>query len=310
MEMGNTDPSLDNPHCFFPSSLSIDSAKTMNIHSVHRLRGIPLESVLRLCQAQPDRYDKHKWHAPDGVLSIQGTRFIDWHWGVGGGGAIDLVMHLRDCRFTEAVQWLEQHFPLSAPVPSLPSASGSEPCTRPLRLPTPVPSHLGRVQRYLTDRRHIPPALIQSLLASSGLYADRRANAVFLLRDQQNHPVGAELRGTTQRPWRGLAPGSRKNRGYFWIGPSGADATILCESAIDAISCFALYSDCRCISTSGARPNPAWLPGLIEQGQPIFCGFDADPTGDHMARAMIDLYPSLKRLRPPCHDWNDALCSS
>jgi hypothetical protein len=276
-----------------------------NPQAIHRLRSIPLESVLRLCQVQPDRYDKHKWHASDGVLSVQGTQFIDWKHGVGGGGASDLVIHLRDCSFAEALQWLEQHFPSA--VGSVLTAPQSQPPRRSLSLPPPVPSHLGRVQRYLSDRRHIPPALLEPLVASGGLYADRRANAVFLLRDQRNNPVGAELRGTTQRPWRGLAPGSRKDRGYFAVGPRAVTATILCESAIDAISCFAFYSHCRCISTSGARPDPGWLPALIEQGQPILCGFDADPTGDAMAQAMMDLYPCVQRLRPPFHDWNDAL---
>lgn len=276
--------------------------------AIHRLRSIPLPSILRLCQAQPDRHDPCKWHASDGVLSVQGTQFIDWKHGVGGGGAIDLVIHLRDCSFTEAVQWLERHFP--RPASSEPSlAPASRPRRRSLCLPAPVPSHLWRVQRYLKCHRRIPPALVDSLIASDWLYADGKANAVFLLRDQHHQPVGAELRGTTQRPWRGLAAGSRKDQGYFRVGPSRADATVLCESAIDAISCFALYSDCQCLSTSGARPNPHWLPALIQQGQPIFCGFDADPTGERMAQAMMAHYPSVQRLRPPLNDWNDALCS-
>jgi hypothetical protein len=280
-------------------------APMSNPQTLHRLRSIPLPAILRLCQAQPDRHDPDKWHTPDGVLSVQGSRFIDWKHGVGGGGAIDLVIHLRDCSFTEAVQWLGRHFPSAGG--SVPAAPPAEPAGGPLRLPPPAPGQLWRVHRYLSLQRHIPPALIDSLVVSGRLYADRRANAVFLLRDHQDNPVGAELRGATPRPWRGLAPGSRKDRGYFWIGPARPHATILCESAIDAISCFTLYSNSQCISTSGARPNPAWLPRLLDQGQPIFCGFDADAIGDRMARAMMDRYPSVRRLRPPLHDWNDAL---
>jgi hypothetical protein len=163
------------------------------------------------------------------------------------------------------------------------------------------------VQRYLNCHRRIPAALIDGLIASGQLYADHRANAVFVLRDQQSNPVGAELRGTTPRCWRGLAPGSQKDRGYFAIGKDSFTTIILCESAIDAISCFAIYSESQCISTSGARSNPRWLAALIEQGQSVLCGFDADPTGDQMAQALIERYPSVRRLRPPLHDWNDAL---
>jgi len=62
-----------------------------------------------------------------------------------------------------------------------------------------------------------------------------------------------------------------------------------------------------CISTAGARPNPPWLASLILSGKPIYCGFDADPTGDEMARAMVETHPIVTRLRPPLKDWNEVL---
>jgi hypothetical protein len=91
--------------------------------------------------------------------------------------------------------------------------------------------------------------------------------------------------------------------------PARTTGMILCESAIDAISCFVLYPDCRCISTAGARPDPGWLADLITTGIPIFCGFDSDPTADTMAEQMIARHPALQRLRPSPHDWNDSLRS-
>jgi hypothetical protein len=53
----------------------------------------------------------------------------------------------------------------------------------------------------------------------------------------------------------------------------------------------------RCLSTSGARPDPAWLPTLIAQGMPIYCGYDADPTGDAMAQRMTFIPPSFVCVR-------------
>ena len=82
---------------------------------------------------------------------------------------------------------------------------------------------------------------------------------------------------------------------------------ILCESAIDAISCLLLHPSSLCLSTSGARPNPRWLPALLSQGLAVYCGFDADATGDTMAEQMIAWHPSLRRLRPSHQDWNDIL---
>jgi len=134
-----------------------------------------------------------------------------------------------------------------------------------------------------------------------------RANAVFLLRDAHHLPVGAELRGTTQRQWRGLAPGSQKDLGCFSIPAEPRPSLVLCESAIDATSCFALHPEHRCLSTTGARPDPRWLQPLLNQGCQIYCGFDAEPLGEAMARAMIRLRPAIQRLPPSQHHWNDML---
>jgi hypothetical protein len=268
----------------------------------NQVRTVPLESVLRLSGAQPDRYDQRKWHTSQGILSVTGAKFINWNRSVGGGGAIDLVMHLYDFRLQQAVQWLEQRFPVPAsaqPTPPVPKSA--------LIIPPPDPAKLWHVQQYLISQRHIPPALVKSLVQSGNLYADHRANAVFRLLGNENNPVGAELRGTTSRSWHGLAPGSQKDRGFFSIPTAPLPAIILVESAIDAISCFALHPQHRCISTAGARPNPRWLLTLLHQGYSVYCGFDADPTGETMARAMIALYPLVQRLRPAQHDWNDVL---
>lgn len=267
-----------------------------------RLRVVPLEAVLQLIGAQPDRRDRAKWHTARGVLSVTGMKFMNWKQGMGGGGAIDLVMHLNGLGFQAALGWLRHHFP-STGLPALPPPS-SPPR---LKLPPPEPEQSGRVRRYLVQDRSLPAALLQPLLDSGRLYADHRGNAVFLLLGRDNSPVGAELRGTATTSWRGMAPGSRKDLGYFSLPAPHATTVILSESAIDVISCFALHPGRLCISTSGARPNPAWLPSLLRQGYEVYCGFDTDPTGEQMAQALIRLYPGVKRLRPPQHDWNDAL---
>ena len=267
-----------------------------------RVRGIALESVLRLAGAQPDRHDRRKWHTSAGALSVTGLKFMNWTRAIGGGGAIDLVIHLNNSGFMEALLWLEQRFPHPGCAPSPESLFKPS-----LQLPLPVAPQLWRVQGYLTNERNLPAALIEPLTNTGLLYADSKANSVFLLLGQENNPVGAELRGTTHRPWRGLAPGSNKDLGFFAVGPLSASSLVLCESAIDAISCCALYPQCRCLSTSGARTNPRWLSSLINQGLEIYCGYDADQTGDATAEALQAHFPKVKRLRPTRKDWNDVL---
>lgn len=277
---------------------------------VDRLRAIPLSAILRAIDARADPHDPAKWHTARGTLSVNGAKFFNWNEAVGGGGAIDLAMHLNRMGFNDALNWLAR-----LPAASLTDSPGqlqpirppqaSHP--RPLAVPTPVAAALPDVLRYLNTRRCLPLGFLRPLIDSGDLYADRHANAVFLLRNRHNITVGAELRGTGPRSWRGMAPGSRKQEGYFATAPPHADALVLCESAIDAISCRALYPQAICVSTSGARPDPAWLPALLARNLPVYCGFDVDPTGHRMAQSMIARHPSIQRLCPPAHDWNLAL---
>jgi hypothetical protein len=268
----------------------------------HRLRSLPLPLVLEQMGALPDAHDPAKWRTDRGILTVTGTKFMNWNQGVGGGGAIDLVMHVRQVDFGQALEWLERHFVgLTAPLPQPTST------VQRLTLPAPVAQNWPRVERYLIEERKLPRVLLSPLVEARIIYADVRANAVFLIVDSNTTPVGAELRGTTAVGWRGMAPGSRKDRGFFSLPSTPQQAVVLCESAIDAISCHALHPAYRCLSTSGARPHPQWLGALVEQGQLIYCGFDADPTGDAMAQRMRQLYPCIQRLRPPAKDWNELL---
>ena len=267
-----------------------------------RLRALPLPLVLEELGAASDPHDPAKWHTDQGVLSLSGPKFMNWNQGIGGGGAIDLVMHVRQLSFGQALEWLERHFAGLTPPQT---ASMARP--QALTLPAPTTQNWPRVEGYLVEERKLPWALLAPLVQSGIIYADLQANAVFLLLDPNATPVGAELRGATGVAWRGMAPGSRKDRGFFSLPSTPGQAIVLCESAIDAISCHAFHPAYRCLSTSGARPDPQWLRSLLEQGQPIYCGFDADPTGDLMAQRMRELHPSIQRLRPAAKDWNHLL---
>ena len=284
-----------------------------------RVRELPLETVLALRNAVRDPRDRQKWHTEQGPVSITGQKFTNWHRHPGGGGAIDLVMHLADLDASAAVAWLEQHSPAGHAVAGTAGHHASSnqiaalsvpPTNRTgkLRLPARDTSKLRRVQNYLTQHRNLSSLVLEPLIEAGKLYADNRGNAVFLLvAGKANHPVGAELRGTGTRVWRGMAPGTRRDSGYFWVGAKGSKRVVLCESAIDAISCYMLYPDRVCISTSGARPDPPWLRVILDRGYEVDGGFDADLPGDAASREMIRLYPYIQRLRPAAKDWNDVL---
>jgi hypothetical protein len=279
------------------------------------VRSIPLETVLTHWGAQRDRRDRNQWRTDRGPLSVTGARFFNWQLEQGGGGAIDLVMHLGNLEPQAAVVWLQQHLGGTAAAAS--SVRGdAPPPSRALRLPRANLAQWDRVRRYLIGPRCLAVSVLEPLFDAGKVYADRRGNAVFLMvAGKPNRPIGAELRGTAGSVWRGLAPGTCKDAGYFWVGAPRSRTIVLCESAIDAISCYQLHSmrsstECICISTAGVRGDPPWLQPLIARGYDIYCGFDDDEPGEAASCQMLTRHPSIQRLRPPAHDWNDALTAS
>jgi hypothetical protein len=288
------------------------------------VRSTPLEVVLTAWGAQRDRRDRHQWRTDRGPLTVTGAKFFNWHLEEGGGGAIDLVMHLGNMDACAAIAWLQRHLgglPAAAtptarswqPSPSSSSRGDASASPSPLCLPRAHPTHLDRVWRYLTGPRCLAADILEPLIDAGKVYADARGNAVFLMvAGKPNRPIGAELRGTGAHIWHGLAPGTSRDAGYFWVGAKGSRMIVLCESAIDAISCYQLHTrqrhtECICISTAGVRGDPPWLPPLLARGYQIFCGFDDDQPGEAASRQMLTRHPSIQRLRPPAHDWNDAL---
>ena len=270
------------------------------------VRRIDLVSVLSRTGCILDKYDRAKWHTSQGVISVSGSKFMNWTKCLGGGGAIDLVIHLKGVDFKTAVLWLADTFHSCDFKKSPRMIHPSKPF---LQLPEKDNARLSQIINYLSGVRSIPAPLIKSLIHSGKLYADHRGNAVFLLLGKEKNIVGAELRGTSNIRWQGMAPGSRKDLGCFCVSHFNTRKMVLCESAIDACSLFALYPNCMAVSTSGATPNPAWLKSFINNGYEIYCGFDSDETGEKMANKMIFLHPTIKRLKPHKHDWNEVLIS-
>ena len=276
------------------------------------LRATPLETILFNEGAKQDIHDKNKWHTTRGPVSITGSRFFNWQCTCGGGGAIDLVMHLKDCDFFSAVAHLLATCTVLQPESNKLSNHYSGPprqtngCKK-LLLPVKKTDAIKRVGAYLVTERKLPPCLVYPAIESGNIYADMHANAVFLMRGKHNVIVGAELRGTTHKIWKGLAHGSNKQKGAFHTGSASFKNLSLCESAIDALSYVTLYPDTLAVSTAGANHNVMWIDNFIARGFRISCAFDNDETGNQTADRLIKKYPVIKRHKPQLKDWNDVL---
>ena len=142
-------------------------------------------------------------------------------------------------------------------------------------------------------------------------------NAVFVATDARRAVTGAERVGTRTRSdggrFRGLARGSRKARGSFWIPVDGEppETVLLAESAIDALSLRTLRQgkDAATVFLSTAGVCNA-VPEWVETWNPkrIVAAFDADPVGDRAAEILAAGDPRVSRLRPQGgKDWNEVL---
>ena len=128
---------------------------------------------------------------------------------------------------------------------------------------------------------------------------------------ESGNRTGVELPGTHPgRPFRGMAPGSCKSRGGFWIARCKPRQSALIVESVDAISAFE-FPEMKgfdlFLSTAGLAKDPhAWINAL--QLQNIAWGYDADPPGELAAKRHIPKHTRIRRSRPQsAKDWNEVL---
>lgn len=291
----------------------------MDAHELQRIRATPLESVLEGFGAQRDLKDpKHNWKVAGNRITVTEDRFFDHNAERGGGGAVDLTLHLmgHDIKkpsreaFRSAVQWLgavervaqaavaQQH---RRPDPATIEAASSK-----QEPPVPDATRLPRVRHYLTEVRGIPEPLVDGAIQQGRIFADAKGNAVFRLFDAEGKEVGFEKRGTYDKPFHGVYG----EKGLFAVGSRHAGVAAFVESAVEALSYKALHPDVLVISTTG---NAIELPqkvaqALLARGAQVIAAFNADKDGDRFAERFNErLGGVVKRDRPDEQlgkDWN------
>jgi len=297
-----------------------------------QVRVIDLPTVIERLGGQVDRYDAHKYRLDGEHISITDARFFNHDRQQGGGGAIDLVMHAAGYDYRGAVAYLRDTHGAEAAISAATWHSARdgqqqareivEHAERPtFRAPTPDEDRWAQVRNYLVEQRALPAALVDDLHNRETVYADHRANAVFIRQDADGQAVGASLRGTMPgSEFKGLALGSRREEGYFAFtvgqpAPYMAVQYHIVENPIDALSRAALIQregvrgEYHFISTDGHGEIPRRHidEGLAARGL-VHCGFDNDKGGATLWERVKDAYPraeAIVRERPPsgAKDW-------
>ena len=269
-----------------------------------QVREMPLEAVLERLGCVRDREDRKNWRTPGGRITVDGSKFFNHDVGKGGGGAIDLVMQIEQMDYKAAVNWLAGEFGASAVLsqavatlkPAIEAAIKAPP--KPYRAPEPEPENWLKVRGYLTEARRLSGQLVDKLYELGKVYADRYANAVFVL----GKGIGVELRGTGEKPFHGV----RGEKGLFIVADRGEEKKVaFVESAIDALSLSELGFKGRIISTAGSSAQAKERAHAYRtQGLTIVAAFDNDRAGEQMAE---QLGHPCERICPKGKDWNDDL---
>jgi 5S rRNA maturation endonuclease (ribonuclease M5) len=272
---------------------------------------------------KPDRYDRHKWRSDSHIISINDEKFYDHLALQGGGGAIDLVMHVRNANFKEALQWLDGSAYATPSINSPPHHQQSQESKHKERKPFFPPaldeSKWDAVQQYLVEKRGLPESLVTQLHEQGRVYADNKQNAVFLRKSLDSEEVtGANLRGTyNDSQFKGLATGTRRDEGWFSLfqGEGELKRVVLVESPIDAVSAAGVAQKSEktlFLSTDGAGSLPIdFLQRESERGTEVMVAYDADSAGKEMAQQVQQQLPGAVRVKPQHgKDWNEQLLYS
>ncbi|MBG1262220.1 MobV family relaxase [Nostoc commune] len=293
-----------------------------------QLRDLPLEDVAWELGLH---HEQGKWKGHGNIINIDGPKFYDFapEQQKGGGGAIDLVMHVNQCNLRQAVVWLHERFGEAgaerAAIAKAREVAAEiiqlEPRT-PFQLPVEEKSKWSSVSNYLTQKRGIPENFVELLHKRGLVYADDQQNAVFVMRNLGEEPqaIGAFLRGTRgeNNTFKGYEKGTKRREGWFHFRLGGqptdpVEKVVLLKSPIDAV-CFAMLE----YQLRGDVPpnrtlymaldNPNSLP--VEQLQNIpnvMVAFDSDDSGNAAARVVKELLPQSKRIKCKADDWNQLL---
>jgi hypothetical protein len=263
-------------------------------------RNADLASVCESYGLTRDKADKAQFIGIGHRITINNYAWFDHSAGIGGGGAIDLAMHLYRCNYAQALNVLNMSNVTATQRQPMPVKAYQQP-------PKIAPENLPTVINYLTTKRGINRVIVDWCINRGMIYADYHKNCVF------RYGAGAcEMRGTGAVQW-------RSSRGEFKTGffvpAREALGVALCESTIDALSYRQLHPR-HCVMSLGGNSNAhimqSALDYAIKQRIELISAFDNDKGGAVADTALIELarrsgvYVVQKRSTLG-KDWNEHL---
>jgi hypothetical protein len=273
---------------------------------IDKLRFIDLPSICALFGLAPDPSDPKQFKNTEFRLCLNGYKWFDHSAGQGGGGAVDLIMHLKHLPFMAACSYLNNASGELSP--TIHTAAATTRAARATRPPAANNDHLPAVLDYLTIQRGLNVKLIEWCINRGFIYADSRRNCVFMYGEK-----GAELRGTGSMQWRSIY--GTIEHGFILPARNAVGVAVL-ESAIDALSYRQLHHDVIAVSIAG-NSNHRIINQAIgiakANNLPVLSAFDNDSGGNIADKTLSDCAAinevEIMQDRPIKKDWNEVLKS-
>jgi hypothetical protein len=289
-----------------------------------QLRDLPLEEVAWQLGLTQDAKGDGRWKGTGHIINIDGSKFYDFSPSShsGGGGAIDLVMHVNSCTFREAMAWLNDRFGSRGMLRAATHHARIQAIEIAQTEPTPqfIPpavdeNQWSSVQQYLIQKRGLPKEMVQALYLQGLVYADSEQNAVFGMRSLTGETTGAFLRGTRgeDNSFMGYARGTKRADGWFYVRLGGqpdddVQRVVLTKSPIDALSLATIegipQQKTMYLVADSAKSLPVEYLRTIPK---VIAAYDNDASGFELARAIAEQLPEAQRVRPALKDWNEEL---
>ncbi len=282
-------------------------------------RDVPLDLVLEKAGLDPNPKDREQWLGGGHQINVTGQKWFAHNRGQDGGGAIDLVMHLNQYNFHQAVAWLGQKIDIDAAGQAIRAqaqtmAERFKDIDLKFTPPDPAPEHLPALKKWLQETRGLDPALTDSLIDHGSIYATEYkgdVNAVFLARNSKGINGAEEVKGLSG-DFSGMTTGSNRKAGAFCIGNHLSKRAVFVKSALDALAYGQLHPDrdCYIISTAGATTKPCFVDELVENGWALTVAYDNDEIGRAFAEKFKENYPHATVEFPEKKNWNDDLIAA
>jgi Plasmid recombination enzyme len=209
------------------------------------MRSLQLERVATELGLRVVPNQHQKWQGQGYELNLNDNKFYDWRSLKGGGGAIDLVMHVQQCDFKHAIVWLRDRFgepsTLQAVIQTAEEILQAEPIQR-FILPEPAEQHWQAARSHLTRSLKFPTRLVDQLHRQGLIYANSNQELIFVYRSlERQEPVGAIAYSIQRSEWQRL----ELSQGWFYIDPKGKSRKppqriVLVDSPSEAIAKYLL----------------------------------------------------------------------